>query len=109
MIPCLSSLKDNEIIKLIEFNILENKEGKTSEYLHSLINIGTLPTYLKIGANLYQIYFSSGNFYPIIYKVYAWKYIPIRKPIDYYVFNKVNNEIKVKQFYANLNKYRKLN
>jgi len=109
MKPCLSELKNSDIVKLIEFNVLETKEGKTSKFLHNLINIGTSFTYLKIGANLYQISFSSGNFYPQIYKVYAWQHIPSYQPIDYYLFKKVDDSIKVSQYYGNLNTYRKLN
>ena len=107
MKPCLIELKQKELDKLIKFNILETKEGKTSNFLHSIINIGTSFTYLKVGINVYQIFFSDGNFYPQIYRVHAWQYS--YQPIDYYLFKKVDNSIKVTQYYADLNKYRKLN
>jgi hypothetical protein len=110
MIPCFSKkLTDTQIDRLIEFKIIENRDCKTTKFLHSIINIGTTAIYLSVKGNLYQISFSSGNFYPNIYHVYAWKHNPIYKPIDYYLFKKVDNIIKVTEYYSNLNKYRKLN
>lgn len=109
MKPCLSELKNKDIEVLINFNILETKEGKTTKFLHSTINIGSTFTYLKVGTNLYQMFFSSGNFYPNIYKVYAWKHDPSYKPIDYYIFQKKDNDIKVFAYYGNLNKRKLLN
>jgi hypothetical protein len=109
MKPNLRELKDKDWDNLILFNIVINSEGKTTKFFDSIVSLGTSMNYLKVGANLYQVFYSDGNFYPIFYKVISWNYLNGYKPIDYYLATEINNEVKIKKYYGNLKKYKLLN